>query len=407
MIERATDSAMHALGIGCHVCGALTVELVPGYGRFRRVTSDCIPWPAGGQLLVCRECGCIQKPIDKLWEAEVAEIYASYNIYHQGGGTEQSVFDHDSGQRSPRSQRILRRLQAEVSLPTTGRLLDVGCGNGAFLRAFSRHYPGWTLVGTELNDKYRSQVEDIPGVEGLFVVPAGNAPGKFSLVSMVHLLEHVPSPRPFLAQIRNKMEPEALLVIEVPDFLQNPFDLMIVDHCTHFTAATLRALVSDAGYEPLVCATDWVPKELSLVARRAESQDARCIEAPDISGHRVLKSHLRWLEQIVLAARRLAGRGSLGLFGTSIAATWLWGDLNGEVQFFVDEDPHRAGTQYMGCPVCTPTQVPNSSDVFIALPPNVARGIAARLAGRGGSVHFLPELQADASNETRQRPCGR
>jgi len=47
---------------------------------------------------------------------------------------------------APRSERLLRRLLAECSLPTHGRLLDIGCGNGVLLRTFSAIAPDWTLV---------------------------------------------------------------------------------------------------------------------------------------------------------------------------------------------------------------------------------------------------------------------
>lgn len=143
----------------CHVCGTVAVEFIPEFAGFRRVTSDCRPWLAGGSLGVCRKCNTVQKATDEVWQAEIAQIYSAYSIYHQGGGVEQAVFAQDTGQSASRSARIVERLSRLSHLQKGGHVLDVGCGNGAFLRAFGDKFPAWSLVGSELNDKYRSVVE--------------------------------------------------------------------------------------------------------------------------------------------------------------------------------------------------------------------------------------------------------
>ena len=81
----------------CHLCGAGEISLRPSYEPLHRVTSDCKPWPPGGQLGVCPQCGGAQAVIGPQWEAEARKIYDNYTIYHQGGGAEQSVFDVATG----------------------------------------------------------------------------------------------------------------------------------------------------------------------------------------------------------------------------------------------------------------------------------------------------------------------
>ena len=39
---------------------------------FRRITSDCRPWPAGGRLCACQGCGSVQKLVDDAWNREAA-----------------------------------------------------------------------------------------------------------------------------------------------------------------------------------------------------------------------------------------------------------------------------------------------------------------------------------------------
>ena len=379
MKERRSSHVL-ASDLCCNVCSDGGLEIVPGYEMFRGVTSDCKPWHRGGRLCVCRVCGCVQKVIDPAWQSDAEKIYKDYSIYHQSEGAEQTVFDEISGQASSRSARLLEHLQSHVQLPETGRLLDIGCGNGALLRTFSRFVPRWSLAGTELSDKYQQIVESIDGVKALYTCQPDQAPGTFNLITMIHVLEHIPASRDFIVKLWNKLALGGLLVIEIPDYLQNPFDLLVVDHCTHFTVTTITELIQNTPFEIILVTTDWVPKELTIVVAH-KSEDWQMNEA-SYTTYFVLESIvkcLQWLELVIASARKISAKGTFGLFGTSIAATWLFGELEGLVNFFVDEDPHRVGKTYMGLLVYHPCEVPSSSHVFIVLPTTLAESVRTRM----------------------------
>jgi hypothetical protein len=57
-----------------------------------------------------------------------------------------------------------------------------------------------------------------------------------------------------------------------------------------------------------------------------------------------VKAHIAWLEGVLNAAKEGRKRRRFGIFGTSIAAMWLFGEIGDDVDFFVDEDPNRLGT---------------------------------------------------------------
>jgi 2-polyprenyl-3-methyl-5-hydroxy-6-metoxy-1,4-benzoquinol methylase len=379
----------------------------PAFRAFRRITSDCRPWPAGGRLCGCPSCGSVQKIVDDAWNREVAELYAGYAIYDQAAGAEQAVFDQATGAAMSRSTRLLAALRGEVELPVTGRMLDVGCGNGAMLRAFSQAMPGWSLAGTELGDKYRGTIESIAGVERLYTCQPWEVPGEFDAISMIHVLEHIPHPEAYLKQLVTKLRPGGMLIVELPHHVANPFELLIADHCTHFAADTAATLLQRAGFDVLQTAEDWVPKELTLVARRplwsagacsrfSSSDDMRTDSSAavgPVGGADVLKSggkpshskdcvaaRLEWLAEISAAARELATKRNIGLFGTSIAGTWLFAELEGRAGFFVDEDPHRIGTRWHDRLVYHPREIPAGSSVVVPLPRPLAENIARRIA---------------------------
>jgi SAM-dependent methyltransferase len=393
----------------CHLCGATGLLEFPAFRAFRRITSDCRPWPAGARLCSCPSCGSVQKIVDEEWNREVAELYAGYAIYDQAAGAEQAVFDQATGAAASRSTRLLTALRNAVELPAAGRMLDVGCGNGAMLRAFGNAVRGWSLAGTELDGKYRGAVESIPGVQSLHTCPPWEAPGEFDVITMIHVLEHIPRPEAYLTQLLAKLRPGGMLVVELPHHVANPFELLIADHCTHFAAETAAALLHRAGFEVVQTADDWVPKELTLVARRPPWSAGAChgfsesvigcdglrasttdrvetslAKSGDKPPHSkvidCVSARIAWLAQISATARKLSKQRPVGLFGTSIAGTWLLGELDGAAAFFVDEDPHRIGKRWHDLPVYHPREIPAGSCVMVPLPTTLAASIARRIA---------------------------
>ncbi len=362
----------------CHNCGAVPLRRAPGYENFFRVTSDCKPWPTGGQMGLCETCGLVQAVTNQDWENESREIYTGYNIYHQSGGIEQTVFNPATGKGRARSDAIVEGLLPTAKLPVTGRLLDMGCGNGAFLRACSRSLPGWVFCGSEFDTRHRAAVEAIRGVEKLYSGPLTEISGEFDMISLIHVLEHIPAPTAFLKQVATKLKPGGWLVVEVPDCLINPFFLLVADHASHFSPGSLSAVVGGAGFEVLQAGDAWVAKEISLLARKPMSPPASAPVCPPAEAERTY-NNWKFLNESIAKAKALEGRGAWGLFGTSIGATWLDAQLQNTAMFFVDEDPHRIGKQHERRPIHAVKDIPAGASVFIVLPTVLAERIAGRL----------------------------
>jgi 2-polyprenyl-3-methyl-5-hydroxy-6-metoxy-1,4-benzoquinol methylase len=324
--------------------------------------------------------------LEAAWREQARQIYADYTIYHQAQGAEQNVFDTHTGQPSTRSTRLVERWRTEMALPVRGRLMDIGCGNGALLRAFSTALPGWSLAGVEVNDHYQSVVESIPRVERLFTCPAMEVPGEFDAITLLHALEHIPSPRQVLIGLRPRLAAAGLLLIQVPDCKQNPFMFLVADHASHFFVAALRELVQSAGYEVLVAANDWVAKEITIVARKSTTTPCPMAATSDVVPE--ISRKLDWLVAFVREARAVAVKGPLGIFGTSIAATWLQDELDGRAEFFVDEDPNRLGQIFMDRKILSPGEAPAGSRVLVALPTPMAEQVRVRLSSRFPHVEF-------------------
>jgi SAM-dependent methyltransferase len=387
----------------CHVCGQVLLELSPDYPKFKRVTSDCKPWPAGGTLGVCAACGCVQALTDDTWRDEIANIYRAYAIYHHGGGNEQRIFEQSSGAATSRSDRLASRLGTLTDLPKYGRLMDVGCGTGAFLSSFGSVFPDWEMEGLEWDDKYRSTVESVPRVNNLFTGDIAKVPGNFDAISMIHVLEHIESPLSLLQKVKEKLKPGGLLFIQLPYYVENPFELFVADHATHFDSNTVRSLLDQAGFHVNFVETTWVSKELSIVARHLppHPSSSPAHEAPALS------SMLHWLRSVIDHAQAVANQSkNFGIFGTSIAGTWLFNEIGSSVRFFVDEDSNRIGRHYLGLPVLHPSEVPADSDVYVGLAPMISSSVVRRIQSTGARYHEVPQLPSSGLTPLIRSPFG-
>jgi len=374
----------------CHICGKDNLCEVEKYSTLKRVTSDCQPWKSGGQLFYCEKCGSIQKIIDEKWLKEIQEIYDAYSIYELSNGEEQPVFEKATGIPKTRSSKLIEQFLNVIKLPDQGDLLDVGCGNGALLKSFSKFKPEWKLAGSELSDKYFEEILQIDNVENVYSCPIENIDRKFDVVTMLHLLEHISNPIDFLKKTRGLLNDNGILLIQLPNCFENPFDLLIADHCTHFYLEFLKYVVVSAGYEIIFASSECISKELTLVAKIGKQNIEKEPRTHNLKN--ILNNRIDWLIDFKNNATEIAENNSFGIFGTSIAGTWLWSELENKVDFFVDEDLSRVGKKYKNCPIYFPDDIPENGHVFIALPPTVADSIKNRIKKLNAIFHSPGEF---------------
>jgi SAM-dependent methyltransferase len=368
----------------CHLCGSADVTVVKAESALRFVTSDARPWQGEASFQVCGSCATIQKVTDGAWQTEIKSIYAGYDIYQQSGGIEQQSFQ-EKGISQARSKVILEKLFASAGLPSVGRLLDLGCGNGGLLASMGSVAPRWQLYGTELNRKYQSRIESLPGVAGFFAGPVGDLPwSDFDLVTLIHLVEHIPGAGGYLQETAGLLARSGVVFVECPNVEANPFDLTIYDHCTHFSPATFTALCRRAGLNVAAIATDWIGKEISaIVGPSLDGAEAMTPAQPAHDSIELLGRHLAWLVKLAAGTRRLAaGKQPFGIFGSSIAAAWCQHQTGGAAVFFVDEDPARIGQTFMGRPIFAIGDEPVASNVLICLPGPDATRISTRIGSK-------------------------
>ena len=167
---------------------------------------------------------------------------------------------HDTYARRHLGERFLRdRHRIFLSRALPGDLLDVGCGEGAFLvEAMSRGFRGH---GIEL-DARSAEVARERGVTvdtGALMNEAGLPPaalGPFDVVTAVEVLEHQAAPMAFLAAARSVLRPGGQLCGSVPNrdrclatwARRRDGGDLLPHHFLWFSQAALRETLHRAGF---------------------------------------------------------------------------------------------------------------------------------------------------------------
>lgn len=139
-----------------------------------------------------------------------------------------------------------------------GRLLDVGCGDGAALVFLQRL--GWRASGVEIDAKAvaAARARGLDVVQGE-IGSAGLADASFDAVTSSHVLEHVHDPLGFLVECRRVLTVGGTLVAVIPNtrselFARHGRSWLGLDpprHLVLFNADNLEQLARRAGFEDI------------------------------------------------------------------------------------------------------------------------------------------------------------
>jgi len=365
--------------IKCHICNSNNIFLFETYPELGRVTSDCKPWPTGGKLGICSDCCIVQKVIDAHWRAEIQNIYSNYKLFHQSKDQkEQPVFNCSTGESAPRSNVIINYANSKISINEDFHIIDIGCGVGNTLKSLGKIFCDAKLYGFEPYVSDIQTLKDIKNVIEVYTDSNQFSNQKFDLMTMFHVLEHIEAPKEVLQNLTSTISISGHLVIAVPDYQANPFDLTIADHASHFSIDSLSALIESSGWDIVDITSDVINKEILAICKVSVSNNKSQNKAKN--HQKLVEKQISWMHKTASKAYQLSSQVQpFGIFGTSIAANWLYGVLNDKVNFFVDEDPDRANRIFHNKPVYHTSNIPAGSHIFVCLQPGVAEEITDRL----------------------------
>lgn len=375
----------------CKFCNNISLEELKDFSLLTRVTSDSKPFSIGGRLFVCSSCGGVQKISDNIWLKEINEIYSHYETFSAEGFYDQLVLDVETSTLQPRCKILTKKLMEKIGKNSINSWLDYGCGRGAMLNTASEICKN--LNGFDLSNCNEEYLNKINNFNTLFVSKHQLKNKKFEVISMIHSLEHFINPLSDLKFSFDILSNSGFLFIQVNDTRKNPFEILVADHLTHFEPFTLKQMVERVGFKVIKVTNDWVTKEISLIATKDkdyfENNDESCCSL----SHNInkIKDQISWLSKVVEKGKNLSiKKEKFGLFGSSVASTWLAGEIGEKVKFFVDEDSLRVGKFHMNKIIKSPSDLTNDNLVYIGFIPEIAKKIYQKLHMLGCNLELPP-----------------
>lgn len=119
-----------------------------------------------------------------------------------------------------RNYTISKKVKLIHSFNTSDqRLLDIGCGTGDFLKVAENK--NWIVSGVEPNQQARDLAQKKISESGSIVSDLGdllNTSNQFDVITMWHVLEHVPNLDAYIDSLKKLLKQDGVLVVAVPNF---------------------------------------------------------------------------------------------------------------------------------------------------------------------------------------------
>ena len=132
-------------------------------------------------------------------------------------------------------------------------ILDYGCGAGDFLQHMQKN--GYVVTGMEPNPKANEISRKKIGNENVVNCELKDINKKFDIITLWHVLEHIPNLNEIIVELKNHLNPNGTLIIAVPN--HQSFDASyygekwaaydVPRHLWHFNPTSIEKLFNKFG----------------------------------------------------------------------------------------------------------------------------------------------------------------
>lgn len=151
-------------------------------------------------------------------------------------------------------------------------ILEIGAGQGEYLslmNSFEVDAYGIEWSSTEVS-KEAEKIYNFYLDNSNKIIP--RAP--YNAFFCLNFMEHMPDPVSFLRAVYNNTTPDAVGLIEVPNFdmiiKQKLFSEFIRDHLFYFTQSSLKNLLENNGFEIVSCQPVWHDYSISAIVKKRQ-----------------------------------------------------------------------------------------------------------------------------------------
>jgi 2-polyprenyl-3-methyl-5-hydroxy-6-metoxy-1,4-benzoquinol methylase len=147
-----------------------------------------------------------------------------------------------------------RQLVEKYATAQGKKMLDYGCGTGAFLQEMKQH--GWTVTGIEPDpgaaqkamELTSSDVKDPSLLDSI-------EPSSFDAITLWHVLEHVHTLNETLDKLKQALKPGGFIFIAVPNYTSHDASFYqqhwaaydVPRHLYHFSPSAMKTLIAGHG----------------------------------------------------------------------------------------------------------------------------------------------------------------
>lgn len=156
-----------------------------------------------------------------------------------------------------------RKLIVKETGNTSGNLLDIGSGTGAFANEMKNS--GWDVTALEPDELARKNSSELYNINALPTSNLFKLEEEFDAITMWHVLEHVYPLHEYIEQIKKLLKPDGKLFIAVPNYQSSDAvkygpDWAAWDvprHLYHFCPESMSKLISIHGLSLLKMKPMW------------------------------------------------------------------------------------------------------------------------------------------------------
>jgi 2-polyprenyl-3-methyl-5-hydroxy-6-metoxy-1,4-benzoquinol methylase len=234
-------------------------------------------------LVKCLSCGFVfTNP--RPFAAELGKYYKSEDYISHSDTSKGFI---NSTYQTVRKYTLLKKLQLISRYFKTGNVLDIGCGTGDFLKTMKD--AKWEVQGVEPDADARRIASEKLGTSVLNESEMQGLPNEhFHVITMWHVLEHVPDLNKRVEELKRLLKPNGLIIVAVPN--RDSLDAKIYGnlwaaydvprHLYHFRPKDIELLFKNhgmrvTGIKPMVFDSFYV----SMLSEKAKSGKTNLIRS--------------------------------------------------------------------------------------------------------------------------------